>query len=742
MTTEDSATAVHQWRFFRSGGFDQVAIESGEDLRHLAALDLKLWTALNCPAAGLEFDPRTLALLDGDDDGQIRVPEILAAVRWCCEMLKDPDTMFAAPGLAPGAIDDSHAGGAKLAGAAAKLLHYLGKTPDDLLQVADFADMTRLFAPDHPNGDGVVPAALTDDSVLRQAIADVIVTQEAESDRSGEPGITAATLAAFREQAEQVLAWYAEGDEHAHSVRPLGDATAAAAEVFEAVRAKVDDYFTRCRLAAFDANAAAALNPAAGVYGAFGDRALATADSELAALPLAAIVAGKPLSLDEGINPAWADAIARLRDEVVAPLLGERQALEPQDWNLLAERFAAYRDWLARRPQSGVHLLDVAHLRQTLAGDVLDRLTQLIEHDLAADTSAANIDAVERLVRYQRDLVQLLRNFVTLSDFYSGQRKGIFQAGTLYLDQRSCELVMRVSDMARHASMAPFSGCYLVYCSCVRKGCEPITIVAALTGGEVDELMVPGRNGVFYDREGRDWKATIVKIVEQPVSIRQAFWSPYRRLGRFIEAQLQKFAASREQAVETRTTGGVTEVASAIDKPAGAGAQAFDIAKFAGIFAAIGLALGAIGTMMVALVSGLISLPAWQLPLVVLGLMLLISAPSMLMAYLALRRRSLGPLLDANGWAMNARARINVPFGASLTGVAALPAGSRRSLIDPFAEKPRPWKTWLALGAVVIVAITLWQQGLLAQWYGATVVPGAGETALVLEDPVAPSAPE
>jgi hypothetical protein len=91
--------------------------------------------------------------------------------------------------------------------------------------------------------------------------------------------------------------------------------------------------------------------------------------------------------------------------------------------------------------------------------------------------------------------------------------------------------VLRVTDMAKHATLAPFSGCYLVYCTACAPASEPLSIVAALTGGEVDELMVPGRNGIFYDREGRDWRATVVKVVEQPVSIRQAFWSPYRRLG-------------------------------------------------------------------------------------------------------------------------------------------------------------------------------------------------------------------
>jgi hypothetical protein len=76
-----AASSGHRWRFFRSGGFDQVRLDRSDDLRHLDELDPKLWSVLSCPTTGLEFDPGTLALIDTDGDGHVRVPEILEAVR-------------------------------------------------------------------------------------------------------------------------------------------------------------------------------------------------------------------------------------------------------------------------------------------------------------------------------------------------------------------------------------------------------------------------------------------------------------------------------------------------------------------------------------------------------------------------------------------------------------------------------------------------------------------------------------
>ena len=53
-------TIPHRWKFFRTGGFDQVLIESGADLMALDQLDQKLWVVLSCPVKGLELDEKTL----------------------------------------------------------------------------------------------------------------------------------------------------------------------------------------------------------------------------------------------------------------------------------------------------------------------------------------------------------------------------------------------------------------------------------------------------------------------------------------------------------------------------------------------------------------------------------------------------------------------------------------------------------------------------------------------------------
>jgi hypothetical protein len=234
--------------------------------------------------------------------------------------------------------------------------------------------------------------------------------------------------------------------------------------------------------------------------------------------------------------------------------------------------------------------------------------------------------------------------------------------------------------------------------------------VAAVTGGDTDNLMV-GRNGVLYDRAGFDWDATITKIVENPISVRQAFWLPYKRVVRLVEEQFAKRAkAADDESNQKLGTVAAETVAVGADDKEKAKEEAAAAAKPKGIdigtVAAIGVAVGGIATFFSSILATFLGLGMWM-PAGLLALVLAISGPSMLLAWLKLRQRNIGPILDANGWAVNTMARVNVPFGGALTALATLPPGASRSLQDPFAEKKTPWKTYLFL-LVVLALAALW----------------------------------
>jgi hypothetical protein len=703
----------YNWKFFRAGGFNQVVISSGADLQNLDQLDQKLWVALACPTTGVEFDKTTLALIDTDKDGRIRVPELIAAAKWAGGLMKNPDDLLKGrPTLKPAAINDASPEGKLIATFARQVL---GKSDTDEVTFDEAATAAATFAAKPFNGDGIVPADSATDDATKAVIADIINCVGADTDTSGKPGVSQARVDQFFAAAAAYSDWWkkAEGDA---SVLPLGLNTEAAAAAVKAVKSKVEDYFARGRLAAFDPRAVSALNRDEKEYAALGAKDLTSNHADIASLPLAQVGATTPLPLTQGINPAWAGAIAALQTDAITPLLGAKTVLTEADWSALVGKLAAFDAWNAGKTGGAVEKIGLARAREILATKANETLTALIAKDKAEEGNSTAVIGLHRLIHYHRDIAKLCRNFVNFGDFYGRKDKAIFQAGTLYLDQRSCDLCLSVDDAGKHATMAGMAGTYLAYCDCVRKGSgEKLSIVAAFTGGDSDNLMV-GRNGIFYDRKGLDWDATITKIVDNPISIRQAFWSPYKKLVRMLEERAAKQAADADASSNAQ----LTAVANAPIAPATPGAPAAP-AKPAfdpSVIALISLALGSLAAAGASLLVFLGKFEAWQVPLFVIGVMLVVSAPSMAIAWLKLRKRNLGPILDANGWAVNAKARMNVPFGGALTGVATLPPGATFGAADKFAEKPSVWPKLLlcAFVAWFIWAFLNDKDGRLNRW--------------------------
>lgn len=706
-----TSSAPHQWKFFRAGGFDQVLLESGDDLVALAELDKKLWSALSCPVKGIEFDQRTLQMIDTDGDGHIRAPELLAAAEWAGACLKDRQILVdGRQGVPLSAINGATDEGKRVLDAAGTILENLGKADAGRITVEDTADNGAILARTRFNGDGVITALTTDDDVLKGWIADIMRCAGSENDRSGEAGITREIIERFSAETRSWLAWNDEpltGITH----RLPDEGREEAIQLWHAVRPKIDDFFLRCSLASYDSRAAIIMNGSDESLAALAPRNLSEAGDEIALLPLSAVTAQDTLDLERGINPAWSAMIARLRTAIIRPLMGETATLSSAQWEELKQTVQAYETWWSGKIETAAAGLGIERLRQWIDRQPEAELLSLVEQDLALQPEFDAIEQVERLTRYCRDLLPFANNFVSFRDFYTGRGKATFQSGTLYLDGRSFELCIPVTDVAKHALMANLSRLYLAYCDCVRNGgADRMTIAAAITNGDCDQLLV-GRNGVYYDRQGLDWDATILRIVEHPVSIRQAFWAPYKRIGKMIGDAVQKVAAARSKAAEDKATVGILQAGQRKEENK-AGQPPFDVGKFAGIFAAIGLALGAIITGMASMFTGFLKLAWWQMPLVILAIIMIISIPSVVLAWLKLRQRNLGRLLDANGWAVNTRARINIPFGASLTGLARLPQGAVRKLSDPYEEQKNPWKAWLFVLLALIAAMLAWKTGL------------------------------
>ena len=704
----------YKWQFENIGGCSRVKISSGQDIAHLDELDTKMWTVLSCPIKGLEIDEKSLKYMDFDADGKIRVNDVVGVSKWITGVLKNPDLLLEGKDtVSIEAINVETEEGLKLSKAAKQILANLGKEETNI-SLADTADISAIFAKTRFNGDGVITPASSEDADEISAITSAVAKTGGTLDRSGVQGVTAPQIEQFYTDLKAYSDWCA-----AEVPAPFGDQTDAVIAAYQALDAKMKDFFMRNKLASFSPDSTLALDVQTSRIEAISAENLSAKSEEIAAYPIARITGKATLDLTAPINPAWAAQFKVLQGVAIA---ADKKTLSEEDWAAIGAQFAAYTTWKASKAGATVEDLTIDVVNALLKQDKKQALLDLVVQDAAYKEESDNIEMVDKFLHIFRDFYRLLRNFITFHDFYNKDKTvgSIFQSGTLIIDQRACHLCMKVENMGAHNATAATSGMFLVYCDCTTKTSPAkLQIVAAVTVGEIGSLIV-GKNAVYYDNAGVEWDAVITKVVDNPISVLQAFWSPYRRMATAVENLINKSAAEKDNKMMADATAKINaapttlpatpaEGADAAAKPAAA--PPFDIAKFAGIFAAIGMAVGMIGTALVTLAKGLWELSWWQLVLVFLGILLLISGPAMVLAWLKLRRRNIAPILNANGWAVNAASKISIPFGETLTDMAKYP---KMKLKDPYAKKGMPaWAKVLITLLILAAAGAVWY----FKWY-------------------------
>lgn len=696
------------WAFHRLGGMDQVTLETSDEICRLRELDPKLWATLSCPATGLEFDSRTLMLLDSDGDGRIRIPEVIEAVEWTCRRLNDPSELAErAEELPLASIREDTEEGKRLLATADLVLQSGGRGGQGCINEEDVSGAAAVANALLFNGDGIFPPHPDLDPDKIRFITSALSIIGGEQDAGGENGINASGVDVFMTTLKAEHDWRRSLEYAPH---PLGADTAKAWSLFTTVKDKVEDYFLRCHLAAFAPQSSASLNAeeqlvAPDAYGLLDLQALA-------GLPLSRVAPEALLKLDSGLNPAWREKVQTFF-KLVAPVLGQSSALSEEDWNGLCFLMEPYGSAVAARPaivseasikadkpEDALSALSDEQIRTMLESDAAESLKDMMARDLSSPSLATDVTELEKMVLYYRHLHRFLMNFVSFHDFYSLKRQAMFQAGMLFMDGRSCRLCLPVGDVGRHSTMASLSMLCLVYCTCRRRGAEPeaavdMNMVAAMTAGS-DAFLREGRNGVYVDNEGYDWDATIVKIVRNPISIRQAVWSPYLRMSRMAADQIARFASSGDAKFLSAAAQKIGVAASP------AKSASFDISKSVGLFAAVGIALGAIGTAVGSIAGALMALHWWQFPLLLLVAFICISGPAAFLAWLKLRKRTLGPVLEASGWAVNGQLPVSLLLGSALTSEAELPDNSTRTRHDPLLHAGKRGKIILT---VVVVAL-------------------------------------
>lgn len=708
--TEDE---MHRMFFRNVGGVHQLQVADDEDLSTIDHVDPARWAATSAPTKDLSCDPALLAHLDPGATGRLRVKQLVAGRDWLFDRLRNRARVRdRSTTLVLADLDDSHERGQKLRRAVEHVLTQAGTPGAGQLTLTQLRDFRAGYAKTLLNGDGIVaPDHITDPAVSAFA-KDVIATVGSAKDASGLPGVGEAEVAKFLDRAKVFLEWRTKPSS-TPAILVWGDDTQAAADLVRSLDAKVEEFFLNCDLVRQDAlGAQPRLSPEE--MRALKAKDMAALEAYLAGSPLAQPNPEGVLSLDGPVNLIYTDKFATLRAKVLGRLLGdEAHSLTRASWEKVKATFDAYLAWQKEKPAEPFDKLDAKALEACVSGPLPEQLRALIALDKAAAGELEQLVEIEKFILLQRWLLDLVNNFVNLSAIYHPSHDALMERGSLVIDGRRLDFCLKVENRDAHKKIAVDSLLFLVYAAVTEKdtpGGATFEVVAPLTNGERGRLRA-GKRGLFVDNDGKEWDAVIVEVVENPISLREAFKAPFRRIQDFVHKKVEDLASSHLKMAETHAAEGAAPPAAAPVVPVAAAAAA---GGATGAAAGAGQGIqnmvligGLVATGLTAALGYVISILQnihfFKTMFALGGLVLLIGGLSSFLGWLKLRKRDMSLILEANGWALNVPMKVTRRVGGLFAYHPRLPKGAKLQRI-PVGGSRRFWRIF---GVVFLLLLVL-----------------------------------
>lgn len=662
--------------FSNYGGSYQLTIKTPEDLKKTIDLDDALWAATSIPIHILNADKKFLEYLDTDCNRRIRSDEIKSAVRWLFRVLKDQthistgtDTLFL------NSINTEDIEGRSLHESAKIVLSNLNEQKNpDRITLAQVRNLQGIMACSSANGDGIITTDVTQDAELAQLIDLIIKTIGSSKDASGKDGIGASQVTEFFSEAALFLEYLDRGKippgKSKTEIMVWGDETPVSFDTIKKVEHKIDEFFAQCAMAVFDERIITALQ--------LKQKELEEMDftdrnrllERLKTAPLARINSNLVLTIDKNINPLFVDDINALKDRVLVKIYGpDISVLTQKQWEETKNIFAEYRAYVESKKGLKVEPVGEELLRRYVSGDYRNSLNNLIQKDLEIAEKIRHISNLEKLILYQKYLMEFANNSASFANVYDPEIRSIFEAGTLVIDGRKITFTILITDPNEHKKTAQNSNVYLMYLDITGRHNEDkkFQIVAPITSGDSGTLRV-GKRGIFFTRDGIEWDAEVIDIVVNPIGLLESIKAPFIKLTDSIKNQVEKFTKTRESKIET------TPVA-----PSSA-------SMTRDLLVGGGVAIAALGSAAAYITKAVSQVRIVHFITTIGVILLIVLAPSLIMGIIKLRRRNLSILFEASGCAINVRMRLTVGLGRIFTFIPPYPPGSKKKKLDIVAQ--------------------------------------------------------
>ncbi len=648
--------------FERFGSSRHLRIRTADDLQKALELDEAHWVATSAPVDMFNCDEHFLKLLDSDNNGRILCHELKDAIRFALAVLGDREPINArSTSLAPQAVSADTPQGRQVLEAIEAVNTRLGRPRDADITLQQIRHL-KAASESRPVSEAGVALPEAADGQVRQFICDIIETIGGVEHPSGGRGVDSATLDTFLAKAHAYLDWSEKGKippgKRKTDVMPLGAETTAAYEVFCALRGKLDQYFAQCLALNLDQRFAQRMGWTQEELERLDFDDPAVIEQVLEKAPLAPARADQVLDFGDKINPFYEELLRQFRRHVVEPVLGKNiDSLSAGHWRQIRAFFAAHDRWVCEKPAPEMERLGIEKLQAYVEGDFAPRLRALIAASQDTAGILEKIRLLENVVLLQVHLIDFANNFISFPHLYDLARRAMFEMGTLVMDGRRFNLAVRVRDRNRHKAAAAGCNIFVLYIEVTaRADGDTMELAVPVTAGGRGNLCV-GKRGVFYDLAGREYDAKVIDIVENPISLQEALFMPFRRLGRVLVGKIESITTAAEKKLDSRVSATVEQVAA--PRPATAEAAGASRLSRAGMLMGAGVTLAALGSAVAYITKTLSAVKPLSAILAVLAAAAAVMLPVSIVAFLKLRRRDLSAILEGCGWAINARMRLS-----------------------------------------------------------------------------------
>ncbi len=656
--------------YSRIGGNYQLLTDNFDHLKSILELDEAFW-ALNCiDINSLRMDRRFLSFMDANNDGKIRTDEIREAVTFLLTHLKDGSGFENASDV----LDLNHIApeaGAPMLESAKLILKNLGKPEETKLTLAELRNDKAIRSRSYNNGDGVVTSDAEQSDEINARIALIMQTAGSADDVSGLKGVNLALLDKFTAEVTAFQKWDDAIKNDDGTLLCFGENTPAVYAEYLLVKEDIDNFFLNSETLEFfsvEPERVAKKDLAADVRAPQEVRAML--EKSVLALPRT----DRTLDLNDKLNPLLRDKVHGFFALAEAAALLQDGKLTAEEWNSFKSRLAPYDQWNKAKPAfAGTYAAVERQLLDSAINDsTMEELKTACTNDLNAGTALAGIDALHKLMLYQRYLKELLNNFVSLSSLFSLDTLSPLQAGKLIMDGRHFTLAVPVTDLAEHKRIVTPSNICVLYVEL--SSTSPTAkvpfknLAVAVTSGNMLNLFV-GKRGIFFGADGGIFDAKVTAFVEQPVSISEALKNPFYRFSSFVSEQINKFLNTKSAGAQKEL--GTQLSSGKVPPPPVAGSNPSMLLMSGGI------GLAALGSSIAFITKQLQNVSIWDILSVIIGIILIFGGPVVAISLIKLYRRDLSRFLEATGCAVNRKMRMSWKLGNIFTFTPALPPGKK-----------------------------------------------------------------